>query len=130
MFLLNFSFLFYHPVLSACICIIWFLHKYFTSTWSPYPLVFTPVGLHFFKSMHSVKYFGFWEYLWIISAFRKFLDSIFYCIVFLFDILNREQSPHSFEHCFLSHITFLPFLKIGICTSFIYFWQISQALGN
>lgn len=66
----------------------------------------------------------------LVRALKNFFDLVFYPVASLPGTLNREQSFPPSEHCFLSRIKFLPLFKIGICTSFIDFWQISQALGN
>ena len=130
-FLLKFSLLFHHPALPMPICIIWVLYRHTTSDFFPSCVYSTRFTFSFLKSVHLNTLAAGNIYM-VIRDFRNFFNRIFYSVTSLSGILKREQSLSPSEHCFLSDIKFLPFFKkkVEICTSFIYFWQISRTLGN
>lgn len=126
----------FSPLPSSCSTYASLYHLSFVQTFH-LSLIFFPSCVYstrftfsFLKSVHLNTLAAGNIYM-VVRDFRKFFNSIFYSVASLSGILKREQSLSPFEHCFLSDIKFLPFLKkIEICTSFIYFWQISRTLGN
>lgn len=90
------------PVLPTHLSLIWFSYSHFTSTWL-FTLIFTPIGLHFlFLSdlCTQLSALAAENIYMVINVLKNLLDSIFYHVAPLSDILNKKQSFPTSEHCF------------------------------